>query len=62
VSLDADSVPPAAPKCNRSVTVSISGTYNYFFYRLLRMLGNTVPDTLNIVRSTTMRWEHQWGC
>jgi Flp pilus assembly protein TadG len=62
VSLDADSVPPAAPKCNRSVTVSISGTYNYFFYQLLRMLGNTVPDTLNIVRSTTMRWEHQFGC
>lgn len=62
VTLDADSIPPAVPKCDRSVTVTVSGTYNYFFYQLLRALGNTVPDTLNIVRSTSMRWEHQWGC
>jgi Flp pilus assembly protein TadG len=60
--LEANPVPPALPKCDRKVTVTVSGTYNYFFYQLLRALGNTVPDTLNIVRSTSMRWEHQFGC
>ena len=62
VTLDPDSVPPVLPKCDRNVTVTVSGTYNYFFYQLLGALGNTVPDTLNIVRSTSMRWEHQFGC
>jgi len=62
VTLDPDSVPPATPKCDRKVTVTVSGTYSYFFYQLLAAIGNTVPDTLNIVRSTSMRWEHQWGC
>jgi Flp pilus assembly protein TadG len=62
VTLDADSVPPATPKCDRNVTVTVSGTYHYFFYQLLGALGNTIPDTLNIVRSTSMRWEHQFGC
>jgi Flp pilus assembly protein TadG len=60
--LDADSVPPALPKCDRNVTVTVAGNYNYFFYRLLGALGNTVPNTLNMVRSTSMRWEHQFGC
>jgi hypothetical protein len=54
--------PPAAANCNRLVEVSVSGEYNYFFYQLLRAMGNTIPDTLNIVRSTSMRWEHQSGC
>ena len=54
--------PPAGANCNRLVQVSVSGEYNYFFYQLLRAMGNTTPDTLNIVRSTSMRWEHQPGC
>ena len=62
VTLDPDSIPPALPKCDRNVTVTVSGTYNYFFYRLLGWMGNTVPNTLNMVRSTSMRWEHQFGC
>jgi Flp pilus assembly protein TadG len=62
VTLEADTVPPVLPKCDRKVTVTVSGTYNYFFYQLLEAFGNTVPDTLNIVRSTSMRWEHQFGC
>jgi Flp pilus assembly protein TadG len=62
VTLDPDSVPPVLPKCDRNVTVTVSGTYNYFFYQFLRAMGNTIPDTLNIVRSTSMRWEHQFGC
>ena len=62
VTLDPDAVLPATPKCDRNVTVTVAGTYNYFFYQLLRAFGDTVPDTLNIVRSTSMRWEHQFGC
>jgi Flp pilus assembly protein TadG len=62
VRLDPDSIVGVPPKCDRNVTVTVSGTYNYFFYHLLEALGNTVPDTLNIVRSTSMRWEHQFGC
>jgi Flp pilus assembly protein TadG len=54
--------PPTGTNCNRLVEVSVSGQYNYFFYPLLRTMGNTIPDTLNIVRSTSMRWEHQPGC
>jgi Flp pilus assembly protein TadG len=60
--LDPDSPEGEVPLCNRNVTVTVSGTYNYFFYHLLEALGNTVPDTLNIVRLTRMRWEHQFGC
>jgi Flp pilus assembly protein TadG len=60
--LDPDSVPPVLPKCERNVTVTVSGSYNYFFYRLLGWMGITVPNTLNIIRSTSMRWEHQFGC
>ena len=62
VTLDPDSVAGVTSKCDRNVTVTVSGTYNYFFYQLLRMMGNTTPDSVNIVRSTSMRWEHQFGC
>jgi Flp pilus assembly protein TadG len=62
VELQADNVPPIPPRCDRNVTVTVSGNYNYFFYRLLGWLGITVPNTLNIVRETRMRWEHQFGC
>lgn len=54
---------PGTPlQCDQNVTVSVSGTYNYFFYRLLSVMGVTAPDTVNIVRSTSMKWEHQFGC
>src|SRR6516225_10335265 len=62
VTLDPDSVPPATPRCDRNVTVTVAGTYNYFFSQFLRAMGSTMPYTSNIVRSTSMRWEHQWGC
>ena len=54
--------PASGTNCNRLVEVSVSGEYKYFFYQLLGTMGNTVPDSLNIVRSTSMRWEHQSGC
>jgi Flp pilus assembly protein TadG len=52
--------PVVQPACNAQVTLRVSGTYNYWFYRMLRWFGvgpNTT--TLNITRETSMRWEHQ---
>lgn len=55
----------AGVTCNQTITVTVRGNYNFFFYRLLRLLaGNAVvPDNfVTIVRSTAMRWEHQASC
>jgi hypothetical protein len=60
LSLDPDA---GAANCNRMVTVTVSGTYHFFFYRLLSWFG--VPGNLNnttITRTTIMRWEPQFGC
>ena len=55
--------PPASPaQCGQNVTVTVSGSYNYFFYQLFRLMGIAVPNSVNIVRSTSMKWEHQSGC
>ncbi|MPZ75828.1 MAG: hypothetical protein GEU77_04835 [Deltaproteobacteria bacterium] len=54
--LDAGSTPPT---CDRMVTVIISGSYNFFFYRLLGLMGFSVDDQIPIIRTTSMRWEHQ---
>ena len=59
LSLDADT----GANCNRMVAVTVSGTYNFFFYQLLRWFG--VSTNLNntvITRQTRMRWEAQAGC
>lgn len=45
--------------CDRLVTVRVSGTYTFFFYRILRFLGASVPASTPINRVTRMRWEHQ---
>ena len=45
--------------CDRLVTVSISGPYNFTFYQILRLLGFNVPNSTTITRQTSMRWEHQ---
>jgi Flp pilus assembly protein TadG len=55
--------PDVGTNCNRMVTVSVSGTYKFFFYQLLRWFG--VSGNLNdrvITRQTRMRWEAQAGC
>ena len=55
--------PDTGANCNRMVTVAVSGTYNFFFYQLLRWFG--VSANLNntpITRQTRMRWEAQAGC
>lgn len=55
--------PDTGTNCNRMVTVTVSGTYNFFFYQLLHWMG--VTGNLNntpITRQTRMRWEAQAGC
>lgn len=47
--------------CNQLVSVSVSGQYPFFFYKILRLVGINVAVP-QIQRSTTMRWEHQTGC
>jgi hypothetical protein len=55
------SVIPASPagSCTQMVRVRVDGNYNYFFYQLLRLMGFSAPNAVNIVRQTDMRWEHQ---
>ena len=63
ITLTLEPEPVSGTNCNRMVTVSVSGTYNFFFYQLLRWLG--VSGNLSatpITRQTRMRWEAQAGC
>ena len=55
--------PDTGTNCNRMVTVTVSGTYNFFFYQLLRWTGVTTNlNNTPITRQTRMRWEAQAGC
>jgi Flp pilus assembly protein TadG len=54
--------PDTGTNCNRLVTVTFLGRYNYFFYQLLRLMKASTPPFSTISRSTSMRWEHQAGC
>jgi hypothetical protein len=52
-----------AGTCNQMLRVQVQGTYNYFFFQLLRLLKvGGIPNTANMTRVTTMRWEHQAPC
>lgn len=52
-----------AGTCNQMLTVQVQGTYNYFFYQLLHLVGITNNlNTATITRTTTMRYEHQTAC
>lgn len=54
---------PSVSGCQKMLTVQVTGTYNYFFYQLLRLVGVTgVKNSENIKRGTTMRYEHQQPC
>jgi Flp pilus assembly protein TadG len=53
---------PTGTDCNKQLTITVTGNYNYFFYHLLRFFGADVPPNVQIVRSTQMRWEHQKTC
>jgi Flp pilus assembly protein TadG len=55
--------PDTGTNCNRMVTVSVSGTYNFFFYQLLHWVGITEDlNSTSITRQTVMRWEGQTSC
>ena len=45
--------------CLQSVEVSAQGTYNFFLYQLMRILGLSAPDSAVIARATRMRYEFQ---
>jgi hypothetical protein len=49
----------SASTCTAFVNVSITGNYNFWFYRILNLFGFDIPPTSPINRSTAMRWEHQ---
>jgi Flp pilus assembly protein TadG len=49
--------------CNQMLTMQVQGTYNYFFYQMLHLLGITDDlNTVTINRTTSMRYEHQTPC
>ena len=54
--------PASAGTCNQRVLVRVQGQYNFFFYRVLALLGVPVPTAVTVDRRTEMRWEHQSGC
>jgi Flp pilus assembly protein TadG len=56
-----DLEPDTGTNLNRMVTVTVSGTYNFFFYQLLRLAGVSAPNNTPITRQTRMRWEGQAG-
>jgi hypothetical protein len=52
--------PLSGPSCNQLVQVRVEGTYNFFFYQLLHLMGITGDlNSQSITRETSMRWEHQ---
>ena len=54
--------PAGGTICNEQVRVQVAGTYNFFFYQLLNLVGASVNPSTPMIRSTDMRWEHQSGC
>ena len=45
--------------CMSFVEVTAQGNYNYFLYQLMRLFGATVSNTVQITRTTRMRYEFQ---
>jgi Flp pilus assembly protein TadG len=45
--------------CAKFVEVQAQGTYDFFFYRLIGLLGFTPPDPIAIRRTTRMSYELQ---
>lgn len=48
-----------AANCAKIVEVVAEGTYNFSLYRMMRLLGFSVPDGIAISRTTRMRYAHQ---
>jgi Flp pilus assembly protein TadG len=50
---------PGAANCAKFVEVQAQGTYNFFLYRLIGLIGFTPPDPIVIRRTTRMSYEFQ---
>jgi Flp pilus assembly protein TadG len=50
---------PATGTCMQNVSVKADGSYNYFFYQIIRLLGASVLPTAQITRTSQMRYEFQ---
>jgi Flp pilus assembly protein TadG len=48
-----------AANCAQSVEVIATGTYNFFWYRLIGLIGLAPQTSVPISRTTKMRYEHQ---
>lgn len=48
-----------ATGCAQYVEVKAQGTYNFFLYKLIALLGFSAPDGTQITRTTRMRYEFQ---
>lgn len=48
-----------AANCTEFVEVTGQGNYDYFFYKIMRLVGATVPDATTITRISRMRYEYQ---
>ncbi len=45
--------------CAESVEVKVEGSYNVFFYQVLRLFGATVNNSIPMSRATRMRYNYQ---
>jgi hypothetical protein len=45
--------------CAQFVEVTAQGTYNFFLYKLIALIGPGAPNGVEITRTTQMRYEHQ---
>ena len=48
-----------AANCAQSVEVIAQGTYNFFWYRLIGLMGFGPSNSVSMTRTTKMRYEHQ---
>lgn len=53
---------PGGTACNQHLSVEVEGNYNFFFYRVINLVGGSVDPSTPIRRRTEMRWEHQKAC
>ena len=45
--------------CMEFIEVTAKGTYSFFLYQLMNLFGGTVPNNVNISRTTQMRYNYQ---
>ena len=49
----------AVSTCDKQVSVLVHQIYYPFFYKILRLMSFTVPDSVPMDRTVVMRYEHQ---